>query len=209
MRVCVSMCLCVGMFPGFYREGVLARLVRRVCAAQLFGPFLISTPVGPLRRQRLCSRSAHFWAPEKAGVRGAPKAQCACSLRAVQLFGHLAVVQTHTLWYFGHQCCLVVGFDALDLAFMDVHPGSLISTFLHTFFAHFHHMYSSSRLIDMVIHFEGACYRTSYFPPHFSGPISPWISKLGIVFCTRSNGGASEMVRARVLGLFCRPFQPL
>ena len=34
-------------------------------------------------------------------------------------------------------------------------------------------------LIDMVIHFEGACYRTSYFPPHFSGPFSPWISVLG------------------------------
>ena len=41
-------------------------------------------------------------------------------------------------------------------------------------------IYSFSRLIDMVIHFEGACYRTSYFPPHFSGPLSPWISELGI-----------------------------
>ena len=48
------------------------------------------------------------------------------------------------------------------------------------FFAHFHHIYSFSRLIDMVIHFEGACYRTSYFPPHFLGPSSPWISVLGI-----------------------------
>ena len=47
-------------------------------------------------------------------------------------------------------------------------PCSPISTFLHTFFTHFHHIYSFSRLIDMVIHFEGACYRTSYFPPHFS-----------------------------------------
>ena len=63
---------------------------------------------------------------------------------------------------------------------LDVHPVSPISTFLHTFFAHFHHIYSVSRLIDMVIHFEGACYKTSYFPPHFSGPPSPWISKLGI-----------------------------
>ena len=35
-------------------------------------------------------------------------------------------------------------------------------------------------LIDMVIHFEGACYRTSHFPPHLSGPFSPWISVLGI-----------------------------
>ena len=42
----------------------------------------------------------------------------------------------------------------------------------------------------MVIHFEGACYRTSYFPSHFSGPLSPWISVLGIgcLFSTRSNG---------------------
>ena len=47
---------------------------------------------------------------------------------------------------------------------------SPISTFLHTFFAHFHHIYSFSRLIDMVIHFEGACYRTSYFPPHLPFP---------------------------------------
>ena len=52
--------------------------------------------------------------------------------------------------------------------------------FLHTFFAHFHHIYSFSRLIDMVIHFEGAWYRKSYFPPHFSGAFSPWISVLGI-----------------------------
>ena len=63
---------------------------------------------------------------------------------------------------------------------MDGHPVSSISTFLHTFFAHFHHIYSFSRLIDMPIHFEGACCRTSYFPPHFSGPFSPWISVLGI-----------------------------
>ena len=34
------------------------------------------------------------------------------SAHAVQLFGRLAVVETHTLWYFGHHGCLVVGFDA-------------------------------------------------------------------------------------------------
>ena len=67
-----------------------------------------------------------------------------------------------------------------NLAFSDVHPASPISTFLHTLFSHFHHIYSFSRLIDMVIHFEGACYGTTYFPPHFSGPLSPWISVLGI-----------------------------
>ena len=67
-----------------------------------------------------------------------------------------------------------------DLAFLDVHPVSPISTFLHTFFTHFHHIYSFSEPIDMVIHFEGAYYMTSYFPPHFSGPLSPWILALGI-----------------------------
>ena len=61
--------------------------------------------------------------------------------------------------YFGHHCCLVVGFDALGTwhfwMFTLFHPFLL---FLHTFFAHFHHIYPFSRSIDMVIHFEGACY---------------------------------------------------
>ena len=35
--------------------------------------------------------------------------------RAVQLFGRLAVVEAHTLWYFGHNFCLLVGFDALGI----------------------------------------------------------------------------------------------
>ena len=75
------------------------------------------------------------------------------------------------------------------MAFLDVHPVSPISTFLHTFFSHFHHIYSFSWLIDMVIHFEGACYGTSYFPPHFSGPrISMDLSIGDRVFYTRSNG---------------------
>ena len=37
------------------------------------------------------------------------------SARPVQLFGCLAVAETHSLWYFGHHCCLVVGFDALGI----------------------------------------------------------------------------------------------
>ena len=62
------------------------------------------------------------------------------SARAVQLFGRLAEVETHTLWYFGHHCCLVVGFDALGMwHFLDFHSVSPISTFLRTVFAHFHH----------------------------------------------------------------------
>ena len=36
------------------------------CAGQLLGLFPIPTPVGPLRRQCLCSQFARFWAPEKA-----------------------------------------------------------------------------------------------------------------------------------------------
>ena len=62
---------------------------------------------------------------------------------AVQLFGRLAVVETHTLWYFLHHCCLVVGFDALGIwhfrMFTLFHP---LLLFLHTFFTHFHHIYS-------------------------------------------------------------------
>ena len=35
------------------------------------------------------------------------RVQCARSVRVVQLFGRLAVVETHILWSFGHHCCLV------------------------------------------------------------------------------------------------------
>ena len=73
-------------------------------------------------------------------------------------------------------------------AFLDVHPVSPISTFLHTLFSHFHHIYSFSRLIDMVIHFEGACYGTTYFPPHFRATFSMDLSIGDRVFYTRSNG---------------------
>ena len=111
-------------------------------------------------------------------------------MRAVQLFGRLAVVETHTLWYFGHHCCLVVGFDALGIwHFLDLHPVSPISTFLHTFFAHSHHIYSFSQLIDMVIHFEGACYSHIILPSSFLGPIFSMDLSIGDrVFYTRSNG---------------------
>ena len=59
---------------------------------------------------------------------------------------------------------------------------SLCFTHFYFFCAHFfpfppHLLFFS---VDMVIHFEGACYRTSYFPPHFLGPLSPWILVLGI-----------------------------
>ena len=37
------------------------------------------------------------------------------TVRAVQLFGCLAVVETHTLWYFGHHCCLVLSSDVLGI----------------------------------------------------------------------------------------------
>ena len=47
------------------KEGALAR---KACAGHLFELLPSPTPVRPLRRQRLCSQSAH-WAPEKARVR--------------------------------------------------------------------------------------------------------------------------------------------
>ena len=54
------------------------------------------------------------------------------SARTVQLFGRLAVVATHTLWYFEHHCCLVVGFDALGIwhfwMFTLFHPFLLFCT---------------------------------------------------------------------------------
>ena len=71
------------------------------------------------------------------------------ALSAVQLFERLAVVESHTLWYFGHHCCLVVGFDALGTwhfwFFTLFYP---VLPFLHTFFARFHHIHSFSRLIS-------------------------------------------------------------
>ena len=48
-----------------------------------------------------------------------------------------AVVETHTLWYFGHHCCLVVGFDALGIRHF------WIFTFFHAFLpfcTHLHHI---------------------------------------------------------------------
>ena len=69
--------------------------------------------------------------------------------RAVQLFGCLAMVETHTLWYFGHHYCFVVGFDALGIwhfwIFALFHP---FLPFCTHFFAHFHHIYSFSRSIS-------------------------------------------------------------
>ena len=44
------------------------------------------------------------------------------ALSAVQLFGRLAAVETHALWYFGHHCCLVVGFDALGYGIFGCSP---------------------------------------------------------------------------------------
>ena len=55
-------------------------------------------------------------------------------------------------------------------------------------FAHFHHIYSFSRLIDMVIHFEGACY-SIILPSSFLRPIFSMDLSIGDrVFYTRSNG---------------------
>ena len=121
------------------------------------------------------------------GALSAARMQCACTARTVQLFGRLAVVETHTLWYFGHHCCLVVGFDALGIwhfwIFTLFHPFPLFCTHF------FHRIYSFSRLIDMVIHFQGAYYKTPYFPPHIFRPTFSINLSIGDrVFYTCSNG---------------------
>ena len=54
----------------------------------------------------------HFW-EQVVFYKG--QGRLKCSARAVQLFGRLVVVETHTLWHFGHHCCLIVGFDALGI----------------------------------------------------------------------------------------------
>ena len=60
-----------------------------------------------------------------------------------------------------------------------------LSCFTHLYlFAHIFYHFPPHLLffsvIDLVIHFQGACYRTSYLPPHFSGPPAAWITVLGI-----------------------------
>ena len=64
----------------------------------------------------------------KLGLRGRLKR----NVRAMQLFGCLATVETHTLWYFGHHCSLIVRFDALGIChfwmFTLFHPFLLFCT---------------------------------------------------------------------------------
>ena len=61
------------------------------------------------------------WGTHCLPIPGEPVSACTSwgrvkrSARAVQLFGRVAVVETHTLWYFGHHCSLIVGFDALGM----------------------------------------------------------------------------------------------
>ena len=60
-----------------------------------------------------CSAATSYcWCARHPSVHGGRLKR---SARVVQLFGRLAVVETHTLWYFGHDCCLVVGFDAVGI----------------------------------------------------------------------------------------------
>ena len=60
---------------------------------------------------------------------GALSAVCA---QCNYLGGRLAIVETHTLWYFGHHGCLIVGFDALGIwhfwMFTLFHPFLLFCT---------------------------------------------------------------------------------
>ena len=61
-----------------------------------------------------------------------PKGRLKCSAHVVQLFGLEAQIETYILWYFGHHCCLVVGFDALGIwhfwIFTLFHPFLLFCT---------------------------------------------------------------------------------
>ena len=150
--------------------------------------FIFCRISGPCHLRGPGSVSVGFWAARQLSLLGGGRSSQGAlwghlkhSARAVQLFGRLATVETHTLWYFGHRCSLIVGFDALGIwhfwMFTLFHPFLLFCTISPP---HFHHIYSFSRLIDMATHFQGACYGTSYFPPHFSGPLSLWIIVLGI-----------------------------
>ena len=69
------------------------------------------SPCGVLRHA--AAPSGGIWRPHLRLIK--QRGRLKRSARAVQLFGLLAVVETHTLWYFGHHCCLVVGFDALGI----------------------------------------------------------------------------------------------
>ena len=68
------------------------------------------------------------------------------AVRAVQRFGRLAAVETHTLWYLGHHCWLVVGFDALGIWHFWI--STLFLPFCTLFFVHSHHIHCFSRLIS-------------------------------------------------------------
>ena len=63
------------------------------------------------KTERACGPKRHLPLHPSLVMRGRLKH----SARAVQLFGRLAIVETHTLWYFGHHCSLIVGFDALRI----------------------------------------------------------------------------------------------
>ena len=71
-------------------------------------------------------------------MRGLNRSAC-----AVPLFGHVVVLETHTLWYTVHHCCLTAGLDASStLGIWHFPPVSPISTPFDTFCAHFHHIHS-------------------------------------------------------------------
>ena len=107
----------------------------------------------------------------------------------MQLFGCLAVVETHTLWYFGHHCCLVVGFDALRIwhfwMFTLFHP------FL-PFCTHFLPISTTPTLFSVDCYgdtLSGCLLQDIILLSSFLGPI--FSMDLGIgdrVFYTRCNG---------------------
>ena len=113
----------------------------------------------------------------------------------MQLFGRLAVVETHILWYFGHHCCLIVGFDALGIwhfwMFTLFHPFLPFST-------HFLPISTTSR---------GCCLNRARTVRPFAYSVStrssmpqselPWLVAGLPVYYHRSNG---DRVSAAVVG---------
>ena len=81
-------------------------------------PYLQLLPPPPPQPLALYNAPIFDWSPEKERACVTQAINWGClkrSARAVQLFRRPAVVETHNLWYFGHHCCLVVGFDALGI----------------------------------------------------------------------------------------------
>ena len=152
-----SPCKLLFLNPGVYglvqaTVGVGTVLIWDVCVAYARGG-------GYLRKR---AREASSIRSKEAVCRSnRPLGGALSAARAVQLFGRMAVIETHTLWYFGHHCCLVVGSHVLGIwhfwIFTPFHPFLPFST--HFVCAHiFHHIHSfSTRYTAHTIEYTRLC----------------------------------------------------